>query len=126
MPVITALGDFLISWNISNAVESQKDWFFPSFEVQEYLLPIIHVGGANFDEYGQTKYSTEDCRRLINTTAFAKETLLIMAKKTVRYETVGKGLVTLDKSQLIDTLDNLSLAAKQAVKEQTALLFYGD
>jgi hypothetical protein len=116
----------LISWNISNTKESQNSWYFSSFEIQEYLLPIINVGGQSFDEYGKTKYVTEDCRRLINTVTFAKETLSLMPKSVVRYETIESGLVSLDKNEIIKTLDNLSAAAALAVKQETSLLFYGD
>ena len=125
-PLFKALGESLISWNISNTKESQNSWYFSSFEIQEYLLPIINVGGQSFDEYGKTKYVTEDCRRLINTVTFAKETLSLMPKSVVRYETIESGLVSLDKNEIIKTLDNLSAAAALAVKQETSLLFYGD
>ena len=116
----------MISWNIANTIESHSGWYFPSFEIQEYLLPIISVGGQTFDEYGQTKYSIEDCRRLRNTVTFAKETLTLMSTVVVRYETIEKGLASLDKNEIITTLDDLSNAAELAIKQETSLLFYGD
>lgn len=121
-----ALGESLISWNIANSKESPISWYFPSFEIQEYLLPIINVGGQTFNEYGQTYYSIEDCRRLRNTIHFAKETLTLMPKVIVRYETIENGLASLDKSGIIATLDNLSNAAELAIKQETCLVFYGD
>ena len=121
-----ALGESLISWNIANTEERRNSWFFPSFEIQEYLLPIINVGGQNFDEYGQTKYTIEDCRRLRNTVTFAIETLSLMPKSVVRYETIEKGLASLDKNEIISTLDKLSKAAELTIKQETSLLFYGD
>ncbi|MBR8841696.1 MULTISPECIES: hypothetical protein [unclassified Pseudoalteromonas] len=121
-----ALGELLILWNIAIIKEGQSSWHFPSFEIQEYLLPIINVGGQNFDEYGQTNYTVEDCRRLINTVAFAKETLALMSKSVVRYETIEKGLVSLNKCEIMSTLAQLSEAAELAIKHKTGLLFYGD
>jgi hypothetical protein len=125
-PTNKLLGESLISWNIANTKEGQNSWYFPSFGIQEYLLPIINVGGQNFDEYGQTKYAIEDCRRLINTVAFAKETLSLMPKSVVRYETIEKGLASLEKHEIISTLDKLAKAAELAIKQETSLLFYGD
>ncbi|MDO6567719.1 hypothetical protein Q4561_11675 [Alteromonas sp. 1_MG-2023] len=107
----------MIPWNIANIKEGQNSWYFPSFEIQDYLLPIINVGGPNFDEYGQTKYAIEDCRRLINTVSFAKETLSLMPKSVVRYETIEKGLASLEKDEILTTLDKLAKAAKLAIKQ---------
>jgi hypothetical protein len=121
-----ALGESLISWNIANTKGNQNGWYFPSFDIQEYLLPIINVGGQTFDEYGQTKYSTEDCLRLKNTVTFAIETLTLTQKQTVRYETIDKGLVSLNKNEIIATLDYLGKAAELVIKQETSLLFYGD
>jgi len=126
LPLSGALGESLISWNIANYGENKNDWYFPSFEIQEYLLPIINVGGQNFDEYSQTKYAIEDCRRLINTVVFAKETLSLMSKSVVRYESIENGLVSLDTNEVLKTLEHLSKAAELAIKQETNLLFYGD
>nr|KJZ07926.1 hypothetical protein TW77_13745 [Pseudoalteromonas rubra] len=116
----------MISWNIANTKEGQDSWYFPSVEIQEYLLPIINVGGQNFDESGKTKYAIEDCQRLRNTIDFAKETLSLMSKSVVRYETIEEGLASLDKNEIISTLDKLANAAELAIKQETSLLFYGD
>ncbi|MFC1518248.1 hypothetical protein ACFL6Z_00870 [Pseudomonadota bacterium] len=116
----------MISWNVVNAEEKQKCWFFPSFEIQEYLLPIINVGCKAFDEYGQTHYSIDDCRRLRNTVAFAKETLILMQKSVLRYETIEEGLASLDKSEILATLNYLNIAAELAIERETSLMFYGD
>ncbi|ODB42011.1 hypothetical protein BB427_10890 [Pseudoalteromonas sp. BMB] len=116
----------MISWKVATIEENPTNWYFPSFEIQEYLLPIINVGGQTFDEYGRTEYEREDCLRLINTVAFAKETLKLMSKTIVRYETIHDGLASLNKNELVNTLDNLAHAVKLALKQQSTLVFYGD
>jgi hypothetical protein len=121
-----ALGESLISYNIADTKEGQNSWYFPSFEIQEYLLPIINVGGQNFDEYGQTRYSIEDCLCLRNTITFAKKTLSLIPKSVVRYETIEKGLTSLDKNEIILTLNKLAKVAELAIKQETSFLFYGE
>jgi len=44
----------------------------------------------------------------------------------VRYETIEKGLASLEKHEIISTLDKLAKAAELAIKQETSLLFYGD
>jgi hypothetical protein len=80
----------MINWKVLNSNTDLNDWYFPSFEIQEYLLPLINVGGAYFYEYADTKYTAEDCRRLRSTVKFASETLTLMNKSAVRYETIIK------------------------------------
>ena len=116
----------MINWNIRNSKEKGSNWFFPSFEVQEYLLPIINVGGPTFDEYGATKYSLEDCLRLRNTIEYAIEGYNLSNKDQIRFETMHKGLESLDKSLVNSTLKALDEAAKRAIEKQRGLVFYGD
>ncbi|ASD66097.1 hypothetical protein B1L02_02950 [Pseudoalteromonas piscicida] len=123
---IKMLGESLISWKVANIEESPSHWHFPSFEIQEYLLPLINVGAQTFDEYGRTEYELEDCRRLLNTIAFARETLSLMSKETIRYETIHDGLASLNKNELLNTLDMLVKSAKLALKQESNLVFYGD
>lgn len=120
------LGEKLISWNVIDTDSSDYNWYFPTPEIQKYLLPIINVGGQKFDEYGRTIYIKEDCVRLKNTVAFAKETLILMPNSTVRYETIDEGLVSLNKREIILTLDNLAMAVEQAIEKSRNLLFLGD
>ncbi|WP_288130732.1 hypothetical protein [Microbulbifer sp.] len=116
----------MINWNIKNSKEKRENWFFPSFEVQEYLLPVVNVGVPIFDEYSDTTYELDDCMRLRNVIASLMETLSLTNKSKIRYETIYKGLESLDKSLIIETLENLDAAANLAIKDRTALFFYGD
>ncbi len=116
----------MINWKVLNSNTESSDWNFPSFEIQEYLLPLINVGGAIFDEYAQTKYTAEDCLRLRNTVRFASETLTLMNKPVVRYETIHNGLVSLDKTQILYTLTALDKAAEHALVNESSLIFFGD
>jgi hypothetical protein len=56
----------MIDWRIGPEFEvlAGRDWFFPTDEIQEYLLPQINVGKPFIDEYGDTTFTTEDCARL--------------------------------------------------------------
>jgi hypothetical protein len=116
----------VINWIVSELNEQGESWYFPSFEIQEYLLPIINVGVERIDEYGSTEYSIEDCRRLKYVIVFALETLAITQKSEIRYETIHDDLVPLNKQEIIDTLESLLDASKLSVKLQSELIFMGD
>ncbi|TLM77815.1 hypothetical protein ACONUD_05785 [Microbulbifer harenosus] len=116
----------MISWNVSNSKDKRKNWFFPSFEVQEYLLPIIDIGGSYIDEYGDTTYSVEDCMRLRKVIDNVIEGLSLTKKTRIRFETMHKGLETLDKPLLIEALKNLREATEIAVEKRQPLVFRGD
>lgn len=116
----------MISWKVSSTKDDSIEGYFPSFDIQEYLLPILNVGGPKFDEYGRIAYSVEDCVRLRNTISFAIETLQMMNKSKVRYETINEGLATFEKVDLVNTLNTLDMAAKLAVQNKVGLVFYGD
>ena len=57
---------------------------------------------------------------------FIKESLLLSPKSKIRYETMQKGLVVLDKLLVLKTLEALSEATEMAVLEQKSLVFFGD
>ena len=116
----------MIDWNIKNSQEKRPNWYFPSFEVQEYLLPIIYVGGEPIDEYGDTLISPAECQRMKNSIKFIQESLLLSPKSKIRYETMQKGLVVLDKLLVLKTLEALGEATDMAVLEQKSLVFFGD
>ena len=126
IPPITLLGDFVISWNIANNSEANDGWYFPNFEIQEYLLQLLNVGGPKFDEYGRTVYGKEDCMRLRNAISHMRETMNITRKEKIRYETIHEGLVELDKNEIIRTLKFLDSAAEITLNENSSLVFYGD
>ena len=116
----------MISWNIANKSEANDGWYFPNFEIQEYLLQLLNVGGPKFDEYGRTVYGREDCMRLRNAISYMRETMNITRKEIIRYETIHEGLVNLDKNEIIRTLKYLDSAAEITLKENSSLVFYGD
>ncbi|MEJ2611860.1 MAG: hypothetical protein P8179_17725 [Candidatus Thiodiazotropha sp.] len=116
----------MISWDIKDSKEKRKNWFFPSFEIQEYMLPLMHVGGADIDEYGDTEYTIEDCVRLRKAIAYILKGLSFTNKKKIRYETLSRGLETFDKSLIIEAFQNLDVAANEAIEKQKGLVFYGD
>jgi hypothetical protein len=116
----------VINWILSDHDDQCENWYFPTFDIQEYLLPIINVGVERIDEYGSTTYSIEDCRRLKNVIDFAIETLTISQKNEIRYETIHDDLVSLNKQKIIDTLESLLEASKLSVKLQSELLLLGD
>ena len=116
----------MINWDLRNSKEPRSNWFFPSFEIQEYLLPTIYVGGQFIDEYDDTKYGAEDCRRLRQAILYFSDLLDTSDKEIIRYETMNKGLVSLDKSLVEETLKALDAAAAEAIENNQSLMFYGD
>ena len=116
----------MINWDVKDSKERRTHWFFPSFEIQEYMLPIIHVGGSDIDEYGDTEYSFEDCIRLRKVIGYVLIGLNYTNKTKIRYETLSKGLESLDKSLVIEAFRNLDNAAEEAIKNRKNLVFYGD
>lgn len=116
----------MINWDLKGSKESRSNWFFPSFELQEYLLPVIYVGGQFIDEYDDTKYEIEDCLRLRQAILYFSNIMDATNKDKFRYDTMHKGVVSLDKSEIIKTLQALDTAAAEAIKQQQSLMFYGD
>ena len=118
----------MIDWRISPDFEGIKDreWFFPSFEVQEYLLPQINVGKAFIDIYGDTTFSTEDCVRLKGNIEHLIDSRTFDKKREIRFDSFEKGLVTLSCDGIKNCLLKLHEAADQAVKRSGTLVFYGD
>ncbi len=90
------------------------------------MLPLIHVGGADIDEYDDTEYSVEDCLRLRKAIAYILEGLNFTNKKKIRYETLSRGLEKFDKALVIEAFQNLDAAASEAIKNRKSLIFYGD
>jgi hypothetical protein len=116
----------MICWDIKETKGKRTNWFFPTFDIQEYMLPLIHVGGADIDEYGRTEFDKEDCLRLRKAIAYVLEGLNISKKKIIRYETLNRGLESLDKSLIIEAFENLDRAANEAIQKEKSLVFYGD
>ena len=118
----------MIDWRISPEFESLKEraWFFPSFEVQEYLLPQINVGKPYIDEYGDTTFTSEDCVRLKGNIEYLIDSRILDKRKEIKFDSFEKGLVTLACDEIKSCLLRLHEAADQAVKRGGTLAFYGD
>ncbi len=116
----------MINWDLMGSKEQRCNWFFPSFEIQEYLLPMIYVGGQFIDEYDDTKYEIEDCRRLRQAILYFSDIMDANDKEIIRYDSMHKGIVSLDKSAIVKTLKALDAAAAEAIEKQQNLMFYGD
>lgn len=116
----------MINWDLMGSKEQRSNWFFPSFVIQEYLLPKIYVGGQFIDEYDDTKYKIEDCQRLRQAIMYFSDILDATDREVIRYETMHKGMVSLDKPLIEETLQSLDSAAAEAIERQQYLMFYGD
>lgn len=118
----------MIDWRISPDFEGVKErnWFFPSFQVQEFLLPQINVGKALIDEYGDTTFSTEDCERLKGNIEYLIDSGIFDRRTEIRFDSFEKGIVTLACDEVKNCLLRLHEAADQAVKRGGTLVFYGD
>ncbi len=56
----------MIDWRAvtKNGDYQEKDWYFPGFLIQEYLLPLVNVGFSYIDEFGETEFLLEDSKRI--------------------------------------------------------------
>ena len=116
----------MINWIVANHNKTFTGWAFPSFEIQEYLIPIINVGVERFNMYGRTEYSADDCRRLTNVVSFAIETLQLMDKVEFQFETINDGTAVLNKHEIEATLRALLQANDVAIQSSGTLVFLGD
>jgi hypothetical protein len=118
----------MIDWRISPEFEGvkEREWFFPTFELQEYLLPQINVGKAFIDEYDDTTFTTDDCVRLKGNIEYLIDCGVFDQKKEIRFDSLSRGIVTLSSEQIKSCLLRLHDAADQAVKRGGILKFYGD
>lgn len=118
----------MIDWCISPDFERPKDrgWFFPSFEIQELLIPQINPGKQLIDEYGETEFTTEDCTRIKANIEYLIESGIYERRESVDFDAFGKGLVTLSCTDITNCLMNLHEAADLAEKRNGVLRFLGD
>jgi len=118
----------MIDWCISPGFErvKEREWFFPSFEIQEFLLPQINVGKPFIDPYGDTQFSTEDCARLKGNIEYLIDSETFNRKAEIRFDAFEKGLVSLSCAEIKECLLKLYEAADEAVKNGGSLVFYGD
>jgi hypothetical protein len=118
----------MIDWRISLEFEAlqERGWAFPSFEIQEYLLPQINVGKSYIDEYGDTTFTSEDCARLKGNIEYLLDSGILESRGEIRFDSYEKGLVALACDQIKTCLLRLHEAADQALKRGGTLVFYGD
>jgi|SRR6187551_3050752 hypothetical protein len=118
----------MIDWRISPdfAGIKERGWFFPSFEIQEYLLPLINVGKPFIDIYGDTTFTTEDCVRLKGNIEYLLEAATFDKKPEVQFDSFEKGPIALSCDDIKRCLLKLHEAADQAVRRGGTLAFYGD
>ena len=118
----------MIDWRISPDFEGikEREWFFPSFEIQAFLLPQINVGKPLIDEYGDTTFTTEDCVRLKGNIEYLIDSGVFDKKPEIQFDSFEKGLVTLSCDKIKSCLLRLHEAADQAIKRGGTLAFYGD
>ncbi|MBK1884918.1 hypothetical protein JIN85_21080 [Luteolibacter pohnpeiensis] len=118
----------MIDWRISPdfATIKEREWFFPSFDIQEYLLPQINVGKALIDEYGDTHFTEEDCARLKGNIEYLIDSRILDRKADIQFDSFEKGLVTLSCAEIKNCLLKLHEAADQAFNQRATLVFYGD
>jgi hypothetical protein len=118
----------MIDWRISPDFEAIKGrgWGFPTFEIQEFLLPQINVGKPLIDPYGNTTFSTDDCVRLKGNIEYLINGGWFDRKPEIKFDSFGNGLVTLPCDAIKHCLLSLHEAAAEAVKRNGTLAFYGD
>ena len=118
----------MIDWSISPDFERPKDrgWFFPSFEIQELLIPQINTGRPFIDEYGDTEFTTDDCTRMKGNIEYLIESGIYERRESVEFDVFGRGVVRLSCSEIRDCLMKLYEAADSAEKRNGTLRFLGD
>lgn len=102
--------------------------WFPDFDSQEYLLPHFDVGETPIDQYGRTKFSTADVRRLRVHLEDFRGSLEAKPESWSITET-GHGVsrtMTLNRDDLLAVIDKTLLMAERAIQEGGGLVFLGD
>lgn len=94
--------------------------------MQEYLLPLINVGFAYIDEYGDTTFQRDDCFRMKGNISYLLDSSGFFQKAQIRYDSLEKGLVTLDCADIRACLTQLRNALDQALVTNSVIVFYGD
>lgn len=118
----------MIDWKIEtkNQIYQEDGWYFPSFIIQEYLLPLINVGYAYIDEYNDTKFSLADCKRFRGNIKHLLDYQYYGQKEIIRYDSFSNGLVNIRSQKTVDRLANLDTALVYAIKHNSKFIFYGD
>jgi hypothetical protein len=118
----------MIDWKVINGARETKGegWHFPSFEMQEYLLPLLNVGFGCIDEYGDTTFQRDDCFRMKGNIAYLLDSGLFSRRPQIRYDTLEKGIVTLSCAEIESSLTRLRDALDQALATGGCVVFFGD
>ena len=118
----------MIDWRVAtkNGDYQEKDWYFPSFLIQEYLLPLINVGFSYIDEFEETEFLLEDSKRIRGNIKYLLDCKYYNRKESISYDSFFNGLVLINTQEIIDCLMNLDAAFDYAIKNTAKLVFYGD
>ena len=118
----------MIDWRIQSGTQTVQEecWFFPSFPIQEFLLPMINVGFEWIDEYGDTSFHRDDCMRLKGNIRYLLDSGLVTRRQQIRYDSFEKGIVVLQATEIEQCLLKLLEAADRAILNNGTLGFYGD
>jgi len=118
----------MIDWRVENGkdIYSEEGWYFPSFIIQEYLIPLVNVGHKYIDEYNDTKFTKDDCMRIKGNIEYLLDSKYFDQKKTIKYDSFSKGVQLIDSEEIKDCLLKLYSAADYALETQGILKYYGD
>ncbi|MBV6500907.1 MAG: hypothetical protein CJBNEKGG_03395 [Prosthecobacter sp.] len=117
----------MIDWRVSSSSKETggDGWHFPSFDIQEMLLPMINVGFEMIDSYGDTTFGREDCFRLKRNISFILDSGRL-GRPEFRYDRIEGGISTIRSSDVETCLLRLQEAADQVITSSGVLTFYGD
>lgn len=118
----------MIDWKVINGSQQiqGEGWSFPSFEMQEYLLPLLNVGFSCIDEWGDTTFQRDDCFRMKGNIAYLLDSGLFVRRTHIRYDSLEKGIVTLSCAEIESSLTRLRDALDQALANGGSVVFFGD
>jgi hypothetical protein len=118
----------MIDWKIElddKELYFEEGWFFSNFSIQEYLLPMINIGIKYIDEYNDTTFLVEDCKRLLGNLKYI-ENILKPRKEAISFDSLLNGIVQLQKTEIEKCVEYLIVASQKAIEMNGKLKFYGD
>ena len=118
----------MIDWRVvtKNGDYQEKNWYFPTFLIQEYLIPLINAGFSYIDEYGETEFAVEDSKRIRGNIKYLLDSKYFNQKEVITYDSFYNGIVLMNSEEIIDCLMDLDAAFEYAIKNTATVIFYGD
>ena len=118
----------MINWQVitKDRIYQDTTWYFPSFLIQEYLLPLINVGFNYIYDYEDTKFEIEDCQRMKGYISYLLDCQYYQRKINTSYDSFFDGIVNLDSKEIINCLNELDKALDFAIANNASLVFVGD